>query len=252
MKPIAILNNGPIRRGSPDFFRACGGDQDKLFAAACGLPMRMFVDFDIEGGTPLPDPAGFSGVILSGSPSMVTDRHPWSEAEADWVRRYRGQLPMLGVCYGHQLLTHALGGTVDWTATGPEYGSIDFELTAAAATDPLFAGMPARVMVQSAHGQSAIELPADAVLLARGAAGIQAARFDGTIWGLQFHPEFDAPMMRGLFLGSPDYFRQCGLDIDTLMAGLRETGLARRLIKAFVGVCQQAATLATREEISQR
>ena len=244
MKPIAILNNGPIRRANLEFLNACGGDQDVLFASASGLPVSAFVDFDIEGGAELPEPDGFAAVILTGSPSMITGRHPWAEAEAAWLRRHRGRLPMLGVCFGHQMLTHALGGEVDWTPTGPEYGTVPITLTAAAEGDPLFGGLCRELTAMSAHSQNVARLPADAVSLAIGASGIQAARFDATIWGVQFHPEFDARAMRGLFSAYREHYTQLGLDIDALTDGLADTPLAAGIVRNFVALCPGADALA--------
>lgn len=244
MKPIAILNNGSIRRMEPDFYRACGGDLDTLFSDASGHPLSDFVHVDVERGDALPDPDGLSGVILTGSPAMITDRHPWAEAEAAWVRRNRGGLPMLGVCFGHQLLTHALGGTVNWTPTGPEYGTIDVALTSTATDDPLFAGCTATLTVQSAHSQAAITLPTGTQLLATNGSGIQAARFDQCIWGLQFHPEFSAGMMRGLFDSYRDDYIGKGMDVGGLIARLKDTRPAAQLIKAFAAICRNPALAA--------
>ena len=154
MKPIAIFNNGPIRRSERGFYDACGGDHDVLFATACGLPVERMLDIDVEHGDPLPDPAGIAGVILTGSTANITERRPWVEAEAAWVRRNRGSVPMLGVCFGHQLLSHALGGHVDWTPSGPEYGTIDVMGETAASGDPVFTGFPTSITVQSAHCQT--------------------------------------------------------------------------------------------------
>ena len=242
MKPIAILNNGSIRRMPKAFYQACGGDLDVLFSAASQRPLADFVHIDVEGGATLPDAGDLSGVILTGSAAMVTDRHPWAEAEAAWVRRQRGHLPMLGVCFGHQLLTHALGGVVDWTPSGPEYGTIDITLTDAARGDPLFAGVPLVFKAQSAHSQIATVLPADAQLLAVNAIGIQAARFDEQIWGLQFHPEFAAPMMLGLFEAYRATYIERGFNVDGLIAAVRDTTLASSIIAAFAAICGRRGT----------
>lgn len=55
----------------------------------------------------LPDPASLAGVVITGSHAMVSDRAPWSEACAAWLAA-----AVLGICDGHQLLAHALGGAV--------------------------------------------------------------------------------------------------------------------------------------------
>ena len=243
MKPIAILNNGPLRREKQAFLAACGGDHDAVFGRAASLPASAFADFDIEGGSDLPDPAHFSGVILTGSAAMVTDRHPWAERQAAWVRQHRDRLPMLGVCFGHQLLTHALGGEVGWTPSGPEYGTVEITLQPAAASDRLFGGLGTSLRAQAAHSQSALRLPDDAVLLASGASGIQAARFGTVTWGIQFHPEFDPAIMRGLFSAYRDQYAEIGLDVAAIERELTETPGATGIVRKFIEICRAAAPL---------
>lgn len=246
MKPIAIFNNGPIRRSERGFYDACGGDHDVLFATACGLPVERMLDIDVEHGDPLPDPAGIAGVILTGSTANITERRPWVEAEAAWVRRNRGSVPMLGVCFGHQLLSHALGGHVDWTPSGPEYGTIDVMGETAASGDPVFTGFPTSITVQSAHCQTVHRLPEGAQVLARGASGIQAARLNDTMWGLQFHPEFTATAMRALFESYPAFFAERKVDTARQIAGLRDTAQAFGFLRNFAAVCASHEPAGTR------
>lgn len=123
---------------------------------------------------------------------MVSERLPWSEAAAAWLRDAVALgLPILGVCYGHQLLAHALGGRVDYHASGREIGTVAIERLPAAADDALLAAAPARFVAHASHQQSVLELPAGAVVLARSAHDPHhAVRYAPRAWGLQFHPEF--------------------------------------------------------------
>ncbi len=95
------------------------------------------------------------------------DRVPWSEVLAAWVAEAVPMgIPVLGVCYGHQLLAHALGGEVDYHPAGPEVGTVPVRLTPAARTDPLFARLPETFYAHATHAQSVLRLPAAAVHLA--------------------------------------------------------------------------------------
>ena len=234
MKPIAILNNGPIRRAKAEFYDACGGDFTTLLARTSGLPEAAFAEFDVELGDPLPDPRDFSAAILTGSPAMITDQHPWAEEEAAWVRRHSGRLPMLGICFGHQMLAHALGGKVVWMSSGPEYGTVTVTKDPGANDDPLFGGLAASFVAQAAHCQTVEALPPGATLLASGVTGMHAARYNQTTWGLQFHPELDVKVMRGLLSAYRDHYEEIGLDVDAGIAGLIDAPVATSVVRRFL------------------
>lgn len=99
------------------------GDLPSWFAAALGLsPNDMKVVRAFEGEL-LPSPCKGRVAIITGSWAMVTDRAPWSEYVAQWIREaMRIEMPLFGVCYGHQLIAHALGGVVDYHPAGREVG----------------------------------------------------------------------------------------------------------------------------------
>lgn len=238
-KPIAIFSNGAVHRERPAFRAACGGEWDAVFGGALEQPAAIFEHFDIEGGAQLPAPDRFAGIVLTGSSAMITQRHPWAEAEADWVRRHRDSVPMLGVCFGHQMLTHALGGEVGWVPSGPQFGTIDVELTDAVLADPLFSGLGRTMKVQVGNSQAALRLPGDATRLADGAGGIMAARFGARTWGLQFHPELTPAMLRALLADYTDHYTANGrIPATELLAGLAETPAAVTVLRRFVALCQ--------------
>ncbi|MBL7008686.1 MAG: glutamine amidotransferase [Planctomycetes bacterium] len=150
-------------------------------------------------GEAMPEAGAFAGAVLTGSPAMVTDREPWMLELEDWLRgAIAGGLPMLGICFGHQLLASALGGVVGDHPAGMELGTVEVRLTPAAAADPLFGGLPAHFPVQATHLQTVLEAPPGAVVLARNDhEACHAVRFADRVWGVQFHPEIDAAVMEG-------------------------------------------------------
>jgi len=144
---------------------------------------EMPPDFDLIGG-----------IIITGSHEPVTDRADWSERIATWlVKAVKQGIPILGICFGHQILAHALGGRVGSTPGGAEFGTIPVSLTSAAKDDPIFRNLSQKIQVQAAHYQSALELRTGATILAFSHKEPHAAvRFCPNVWGVQFHPEFDA------------------------------------------------------------
>lgn len=147
-----------------------------------------------QDGDTLPDAAGVGAAVVTGSGAMVTDQTAWIQASEAWLRALVALgRPVLGICFGHQLLAHALGGEVADNPNGIEVGTVITRPSPDAADDPLFGSWPATVPVQASHQQSVIELPPGAIPLAASEQDPHHAfRYGDRAWGVQFHPEFDA------------------------------------------------------------
>lgn len=121
------------------------------------------------------------GVILSGGPNSVYD--DGAPQLPGWV--LESGLPVLGICYGMQLLAHELGGQVA-ASTHREYGPARVEITA---EHPLFRDLPSEIEVWMSHGDRIELMPGGFAPLARSANSPYAAMGANTYIGLQFHPE---------------------------------------------------------------
>ncbi|MDP2311346.1 MAG: glutamine-hydrolyzing GMP synthase [Pseudomonadota bacterium] len=124
------------------------------------------------------------GIVLSGGPSSVYDADA-PPFDAGWLDQ---GVPVLGICYGMQLLTQAHGGEVKGSAHR-EYGHAD--ITRASVPDPLFAGLPDTIPVWMSHGDQVARLPEGFRALASTPTCPIAAFADEARrhYGLQFHPE---------------------------------------------------------------
>ena len=105
--------------------------------------------------------------------------------------------------------------------------------------------MPARFDGQVVHWQSALRLPAGAVRLAGNAfEPHQAFRVGPRAWGLQFHPEFDAEVMRGYIDHLAGELCAGGADPDALRARVADTGAATGLLRRFACIAEAHETAA--------
>ncbi len=231
-RPLGILHMGHV----PEPLRTTHGDFDAMFRAALGdyaEATRTWRTFE----NAFPNrPTDVCGVIVTGSLAMVTDREPWSETTAQWLKEaVQAGVPVLGVCYGHQLLGHGLGGRTDYNAKGPEIGTVTVRLAPEAAQDPLLSSVfEPELPVQAEHSQSVITLPPGARALAGNAHDPHhIVRFGDRVWGLQFHPEFTAPFLRDVLRSRRFELERKGLDPQALEAAVRDTPCGPKLLQAF-------------------
>lgn len=228
MRPLVILKTG----STLPRLAAARGDYEDWIASGVGAPNVEVCR--LEDGDALPSPEQPRAVVITGSSAMVTERREWSERAAAWLPLVieRGT-PVLGICYGHQLLAHALGGEVGPSPNGREIGTIDVELTADANTDPLLGGLgPLRV--NASHRQVVLRLPAGARRLAQNRHDPhQAFAVGERTWGMQFHPEWDHDVIRAYLEDREATLREEGLDVDALFANVEPSEDGATILRRF-------------------
>lgn len=231
MKPVLIIRTGR----APDAIRARHGDFPHWFRLGAGVQPRRLQVVDVAAGEALPAPREVAGAIITGSAAMVTERSAWSERTAGWIRdAMDAELPLFGVCFGHQLMAHALGGRVDYLPGGREIGTQSIELTTHPAQHPLVAALPARFRAHTTHEQSVLEAPRGAIVLARSARDPhQLLRYGPHALSTQFHPEFNADVMRAYIRRKHADMRREGADPQQAFSAVAATPFARRLLRRF-------------------
>jgi GMP synthase (glutamine-hydrolysing) len=214
------------------------GDFDAWILQGMGSPAVETRVVRVHEGESLPDPDAVRAVVISGSGAMVTDGSDWIEATASWLRTVAGRgTPMLGICFGHQLLAHALGGRVGDNPEGIEVGTVSVDWMPAARGDRLFAGLPGQTPLQASHRQSVLSLPPGARWLARSLLERHHAFGWGErVWGVQFHPEFSPDIVRRYVEYYAERLRTAGLDPDRLRREVRPSEYGTPLLRRFAHI----------------
>lgn len=230
MKKLLIIKTGSTLPAIKERY----GDFEEQIATL--LPLAPVTVVQADAGLALPDDlTAIAGIIITGSHAMVTDYPDWSVALTGWLRRLRGSaMPVLGICYGHQLLAEAFGGKVDYHPGGEEIGTVPISLTIAGRQDVLLGILPAVFRGHVSHSQTVVKLPPEAELLANNKFEPNHAYvIDNHIWGVQFHPEFNAGIVRMYLEDDRHSLQQAGKNVDELMAAVQEHADGKHLLRQF-------------------
>ncbi|AQR63390.1 GMP synthase [Brevundimonas sp. LM2] len=182
MKPIAILETGKPPEALADAF----DDYPARFRALLGggVPTARF---DVQAGRLPADPEAFQGAIVTGSAAGVYDDLPWIPPLIDWLRAARGRTRLVGICFGHQAMAHAFGGTVEKSDKGWGIGLHRYAVTA---HEPWMFPKAASIAIPVSHQDQVLRPPADARVIAAS----DFTPFAGLAWddamSFQCHPEF--------------------------------------------------------------
>jgi GMP synthase (glutamine-hydrolysing) len=218
--------------------------EQNVFSAV--LPCTAKLD-EIQAQNPI-------GIVLSGGPCSVYDA---DAPPADPAVLQLG-LPVLGICYGLQFITHHLGGRVR-SAEKREYGHAEVEIVDA--HNPLFAELPASLHVWMSHGDEALDLPEGFHLTAKTASAVAGiANPERRIWAVQFHPEVHhtkqgTALLRNFLFGickatpdwTPEHFIQ-----STVAAIRAKVGEGHAICALSGGVDSSVAAVLVHRAIGER
>lgn len=197
---ILILKTGTTNPPVVEVF----GDYDDWFQRCLSRHDIQWTLVNVYEGESIPSIESFDGVMITGSPSSVWEKEPWMLETIAWLETRIAQqdIPILAVCFGHQLLGAALGGIVEPNVNGAENGTIAVALNAHGQQDPLFDHLPEQINVQSVHKDIVVQLPERVDTLCLGGTkntALQALAVGSQIRSVQFHPEIVAPVLTKLF-----------------------------------------------------
>lgn len=235
-KQVMIIKTGSSVPAAGQRF----GDFDQWFIDGVGPQRFDYRTVSVHDGESLPaDSGGLDAVIVTGSPAMVSHRHDWSERAADWLAAaHQTGVPMLGVCYGHQLIAHALGGTVGPNPHGRRMGSLTVDILDA--EDPLLGRFAPGDYFQATHVEAVLEPPPEARVIARSDGdNHHALYFGNSSWGLQFHPEFNVDIMDCYIRSRDAVLTGEGIYTDRLLASLKPTPCGKAVLERFADLVDE-------------
>ncbi|MAI90263.1 homoserine O-succinyltransferase [Ponticaulis sp.] len=163
-------------------------------------PEMTFETVSVVKGDALPDPEGLEAILITGSAFGVYDETPWMRPLKEWIGFAAEQkVPMIGICFGHQVIADALGGDVRKSDKGWGLGRHTYQVE----TQPAWMGPDARdtFSVGVSHQDQVLAPPADATILAGNEFAPHAALIysRGPILSFQGHPEFDDKFLTDLY-----------------------------------------------------
>lgn len=196
---IGIIETGTVNEA----LRSRHGDYPAMFEALlCRADPKLdFGTWHAADGEVPADPAACDAWLITGSRHGVYDDLPWIEPLEAFLRAARAaRRPIIGVCFGHQILAEALGGRAVKSEKGWGVGVHEYEVIR---RPGWMGGAPDRVAVHALHQDQVVEVPDDAAVLATSPFCEYAMLAYGDpeapdAISVQPHPEFDAGFMREL------------------------------------------------------
>ncbi|MBI4135500.1 type 1 glutamine amidotransferase [Candidatus Uhrbacteria bacterium] len=175
--------------------------------------------------------------VITGSKFQAGEDLPWINYLLDQTKAILElEKPILGICFGHQLLARALGTEVVENPKGIEVGTITAELTREGEADRLLAGVSKKFRVFTYHYYEVKNFSdiADVTVLAENAhSKMQAFRYRDHAWGVQFHPETSFERACKVVEYRKKFSEDRSINYDAIRKGLRQMPAGQRIMKNF-------------------
>ena len=228
MNKIIILSAGP---GLPEIVERYGHSSDWIPNALSSYEL----DYDIRKVYEDSFDHSLDGDawIITGSKYSVYDDLPWINNLKIYLKEIITlKKPILGICFGHQILADVLGGQVIKNPLGWELGSYNIELTHEGISSNLFKNIDNQDVFYESHQDFVKKIPKGSTELAKTDKSNQSFVYDENIYGVQFHPEFTWEVTRALM----DARIKKGIKVDDL--NLNESIKGNKILHNFIDIIE--------------
>lgn len=231
-----------LKAGSaPDSIRKIHGDFEDWIARKMNLLPEEYLVFETEDYQKTPADFPIKGIVITGSPLMVTDLDLQDKPLINWIlEQQQKETPILGICFGHQLLNEINGGQVGYNAEGLIIGSRQIHLSLLGQEDELLGALQIKDRVYKTHSQSLKVIPPSAHLLAVDDNGIaDAVKFASKTWGVQFHPEFTPEIMNSYLQAKASSAPNNSFSLSNLTNLMTDFPVNETILKRFKDICSK-------------
>jgi GMP synthase-like glutamine amidotransferase len=194
-----------------------------------------FIGYDVAIGKFPVSVEECDAYLLTGSPKGVYDSDDWITRLSIFVRdSYKAGKKLVGICFGHQILAHALGGHSEKSDKGWGLGLKDFEITS---DKPWLTGMQGTCSLYFVHQDQVVELPPGAELIGTNAFCPNLFFvIEDQVLGIQGHPEFTLEIMNYIFTARQEIFEERVYEsaLESIEDGTPDNQLVARWIVNFL------------------
>ena len=240
MKKILIIQS----RKRPEMIAAEQGEYTRATEGQAELTFVSSLDDTLDWEQPQHMLENIGGVILGGSgefdfdggravsdPARITSQEIAKRLKLFVEYLLKNDVPTLGICYGHQIISEVLDVPVVNDREQKKVGSFPVSLTGAGKEDKLFKELPELFIGQYGHKDSLAAIPNGAVLLATGErCKTSALRYGSAVYTMQFHPELTAEDVKWKLQNSPGYLSE-RVDMDSIV---KPSVYASKIIPLFI------------------
>ncbi|MFK7837260.1 MAG: type 1 glutamine amidotransferase [Sulfitobacter sp.] len=217
---------GILITGHPPEELSANGRYDAYFRRLLGEEAFTYASWSMVDGEMPQSVQDADGWLITGSRHGAYEDHPWIPPLEAFIRDcYAARVPMIGVCFGHQIIAQAMGGKVEKFAGGWSVGAVDYEIEGQT------------YAINAWHQDQVVEKPQSAKVISSTDFCANAALvYDDLFWTIQPHPEYGADFMDGLIR-----YRGKGLVPDDQLEAARtlldkpldSAGMARQMTAFF-------------------